>query len=240
MHRVLVVGDAQSNHKAIAFRLASTGFDATSVPGELACVLRALASCQPDAIVFDCAGDQDQRDLFELLHGVWHGPIMIVGEDSLEELVWYLEAGATDYAGGPVTSVEVAARLRRILRRSKAKPRSDVVRVGDLLIDVDGYQVRHRGRIVSLTRLEFRLLLALAKRAGRVCTHAELLAEVWGEEFAPCIHYVRLYIGYLRKKLEDDPRDPQVLATEWGVGYRLTVPAAQPEPSVRRMRVATA
>ena len=86
---------------------------------------------------------------------------------------------------------------------------------------MDRHEVRRRGRVVPLTPTEFRILRVLAERPGAVCTNRMVLEQVWGEEFADCTHYLRLYIGYLRKKLEEDPRHPRLLVTEWGVGYRL-------------------
>ena len=93
--------------------------------------------------------------------------------------------------------------------------------VGDLEVDLDRHEVRRRGRVVPPTPTEFRILRVLAERPGAVCTNRMILEQVWGEEFADCTHYLRLYVGYLRKKLEEDPRHPRLLVTEWGVGYRL-------------------
>ena len=91
---------------------------------------------------------------------------------------------------------------------------------GDLEIRLDEHKVYRRGVPIELSPIEFRLLACLAREAGRVVSHAKLMAQVWGPEYVDCRHYLRLYIRYLRSKLEDDPRDPRLILTEWGVGYR--------------------
>jgi two-component system KDP operon response regulator KdpE len=119
----------------------------------------------------------------------------------------------------------VRAAVRRY-RRPAADSRGDqptVVRTGSLVIDREAQLVTRQGQPVSLTRTEWLLLDALAARLGRVATHRYLLSTVWGEQYIDDTHYVRVYVGALRNKLEDNPAEPRVLATEWGVGYRLVV-----------------
>ncbi|HDH09401.1 MAG TPA: hypothetical protein ENF84_00515 [Chloroflexi bacterium] len=100
-------------------------------------------------------------------------------------------------------------------RRSKVVTTSD----GEVLIDLKRYRVIVRGEIVRLTPMEFRLLSALVRRAGQVVPHKTLLAEVWGPEYVDKTHYLKLYIRYLRRKIEKDPSKPRYILTEWGVGY---------------------
>ena len=108
-----------------------------------------------------------------------------------------------------------------MLRRWAALEPSEVLRVGSLEIDADHYQVRKAGKPIALTPTEFRVLRVLAENVGKPCSHKMLLERVWGEDFGQCSHYLRLYVGYLRQKIEDDPKKPRHLLTEWGIGYRL-------------------
>jgi two-component system KDP operon response regulator KdpE len=102
------------------------------------------------------------------------------------------------------------------------------------MIDLDRYAVTRAGEPIALTPIEFRLLRVLAENAGKACSHEMLLDSVWGPDFRDCAHYLRLYVGYLRQKLEDDPKRPRILATEWGYGYRLVAPQEPAQAMPRR------
>lgn len=222
MHRVLVVGENPDEAKALAFRLGYIGFETAASASELPLALRQLFTFQPNALVLDCTANGQSRELFRLLETVCNLPIIILGDDGEEELVWYLEQGAADYLVRPVTPNHLSARLKAALRQATAREtQRGVIRVGDLEVDLDRHEVRQTGRVIPLTPTEFRLLRVLAERPGYACSQRMLLQEVWGQDFIHCAHYLRLYIGYLRQKLEDDPRKPRLLVTQWGVGYRL-------------------
>ena len=221
MHRVLIVGENTREVNALAFRLGSIGFQTAVSSNEAATALRTAFGRMPDAIVLDTEPGNGYRNLFAFLENVCQLPTIVLGSDSEEELVWYLEQGAADYIVKPVSPIHLSARLRALLRRTPGEQLSWLRHVGDLEVDLDRHEVRRRGRVVPLTPTEFRILRVLAERPGAVCTNRMILEQVWGEEFADCTHYLRLYIGYLRKKLEEDPRHPRLLVTEWGVGYRL-------------------
>lgn len=138
-----------------------------------------------------------------------------------------LEVGADDVARPNTPDAELVARLRAAIRRSARMPQRRtesnglLIETGDLVIDRSSRTVTKRGERVMLTRTEYRLLDALASRAGQVAPHRFLLSSVWGDQFVDDTHYLRVYVGYLRQKLEDDPRQPQYIVSEWGVGYRL-------------------
>jgi two-component system KDP operon response regulator KdpE len=218
MHRVLVVGERPEEAKALAFRLGLYGFEAAPSAGDVALALRSLISFQPEAVVLDLRSSA--RETFRLLERVAPIPIFVVGDGTGDDLVWYLEGGAADFLPRPVSPVLLSARLNSVLRRLRDNGHG-VIAVGDLQIDLGRHQVRREDSLVPLTPTEFRLLQVLAENAGKACSHAYLLERVWGADFQHCSHYLRLYVGYLRQKLEVDPKNPVLFLTEWGVGYRL-------------------
>ncbi len=221
MLRVLVVGEDTTKVQAMVFRLGLLGFESFASAAEPSLALRSVFTQKPDALVLDPNADLRPRQLFRLLEEVSQLPIVVLGDGREDDLVWYLEHGAADYLVRPVGLAHLAARLRAALRRCSRDVGDGVVSVGDLEVDLQRHQVRRGGRAVPVTPTEFRLLHVLAERSGQACSHRLLLERVWGEEFAHCLHYLRLYIGYLRQKLEPDPHKPRLLVTEWGVGYRL-------------------
>ncbi len=132
----------------------------------------------------------------------------------------------------PMAAGELVARLQAVCRRTagQAQDAPSKVVAGDLTLDLGTREVRLRGRRIDLSPTEFQVLAVLAAKPGKVVTNRELLAEAWSEECTDDLHYVRLYIGYLRAKIEKDPRHPELIVTQWGVGYRLVVePAAADE-----------
>lgn len=131
---------------------------------------------------------------------------------------------------------ELARRVQAVVQRATlAEPTTTTLVAGDLVVDRGTHTVRWRGRPLDVTPIEFDILAVLAEQPGRVVTTRELLTRVWGPEYADDVHYIRLYIGYLRAKLEDDPRHPRVILNQWGVGYRLAVPeAGAPVPTLPR------
>jgi two-component system KDP operon response regulator KdpE len=140
------------------------------------------------------------------------------------DVIHGLELGADDYIAKPFSPGVLLSRIKAVLRRAEAPPQAPVsraVKVDDrLTIDFDRHEVWRDGEKVQLRPTEFRLLYHLASNPGVVMTHETLLSRVWGPEYRDAAHYVRLYINYLRQKLEDDPANPHYILTERGVGYR--------------------
>jgi len=140
------------------------------------------------------------------------------------DVIHGLELGADDYIGKPFSPGVLVSRIKAVLRRAEAQPpapTSREVNVDDRLkIDFDRHEVWKDGQKLQLRPTEFSLLYHLASNPGVVLTHETLLSRVWGPEYRDASHYVRLYINYLRQKLEDDPANPRYILTERGVGYR--------------------
>lgn len=150
-------------------------------------------------------------------------PILILSARSTEnDKIDVLDAGADDYLTKPFSIGELLARVRALLRRARlaAEDASPVVRFGDIEVDLPRRSVTRNGEALHLTPIEFRLLCVLLASNGKVLTHRHLLREVWGPGYAESNHYLRIYVGHLRQKLERDPAQPRHILTEIGVGYR--------------------
>jgi two-component system KDP operon response regulator KdpE len=153
-------------------------------------------------------------------------PVLILtARGAWSEKVAGFDAGADDYLTKPFGSGELLARVRATLRRQRLPANNDngVVQFGDVAVDMRERQVTKGGENVHLTPTEYRLLTALLNNAGRVVTNPQLLREVWGPSHSESGHYLRVYMGHLRQKLEDDPAQPKYLQTETAVGYRLVL-----------------
>ena len=181
---------------------------------------------KPDLLVLDLGlPDGDGLELIRDVRG-WSAVPIIVLSARIDEAdkIAALDAGADDYLTKPFGTGELLARVRANLRRPRAavgEEAETLFRFGTVEIDRRARLVRRAGAEVHLTPIEYRLLSALAANAGRVLTHRQLLREVWGPSHAEQSHYLRIYMGHLRQKLEDNPAQPKYLLTETAVGYRL-------------------
>ncbi len=148
--------------------------------------------------------------------------IMLTAKDTEADIVTGLELGADDYMTKPYSAGELKARIRAVLRR-KAEPerRDDVVRAGDIVIDIDRHVVRVAGESVTMPLKEFELLSYLAENAGRVLTRGQLIDEVWGESYFGDTKTLDVHIKRVRAKIETDPNNPTKLVTIRGLGYKL-------------------
>jgi two-component system KDP operon response regulator KdpE len=181
----------------------------------------------PDAIVLDLGlPDADGMEVIRQVR-TWNKslPIIVLSVRARErDKIIALDAGADDFVNKPFAVGELLARLRVALRRNVVVPEtgeSSIFRTGDLEVDFSKRRVTRQGKEVRLTRTEYRLLQVLVVHADKVLTHSQLLNEVWGPNYEDQSHYVRVYMGQLRLKLEADPARPKYLRTEPGVGYRL-------------------
>ena len=183
-------------------------------------------SHNPDLILLDLGlPDLDGGQVLESLRQWSRKPILIISARNQEQdKVRALDLGADDYLTKPFGAEELLARIRVALRHAAhAALETPVLQCGALKLDLERREVAMDGTPVRLTPLEYRLLEALAQRAGKVATHAQLLNEVWGPVGAGQTHYLRIYMGTLRRKIEPDPTRPRYLLTEPSIGYRLNV-----------------
>jgi two-component system KDP operon response regulator KdpE len=176
----------------------------------------------PDAMVLDLI--MPKRDGFDVVRDVrtWSSlPIVVLSARGREsDKVTALDLGADDYITKPFGIDELLARLRAVMRRSSA-PGEQVITVGDVTIDLAGHRVERAGADVHLTPTEFDLLRVLASNAGKIMTHRQLLERVWGNYASENAQQLRVYVNYVRRKLEADPAHPTLIVTEPGIGYRL-------------------
>lgn len=224
--RVLVVEDDREIRALIQSTLSVEGFTVQTAV-TLREALALLEHSPPDVIVLDLGlPDGDGLELVQQVRKKNATPILVVSARHQEsQKIALLDAGADDYLTKPFSVAELLARIRVALRhRGTALAGAVTVHaLEDLQVNLALHQVQRGGETVHLTPTEFKLLARLVRSAGRVVTHRQLLADVWGTEFTEHTHYLRLYMGQLRAKIEKDPAEPRHLLTETGVGYRLAV-----------------
>ncbi len=184
----------------------------------------------PDLIILDLGlPDGDGIDFIADIRKWSSVPMIVLSARTGEaDKITALDAGADDYLTKPFSVGELQARVRATLRRQR-QPDSDnagIVQLGDVTVNLKDRRVSKAGISVHLTPTEYRLLAVMVGSAGRVLTNPQLLRSVWGPSHAEDGHYLRIYMGHLRHKLEDDPAQPRYLLTETGVGYRLLTTAA--------------
>ena len=189
--------------------------------------LTEAATRKPDMIILDLGlPDMDGVEVVKELRTWSSVPIVILSARSQEsDKISALDAGADDYLVKPFGIGELLARIRVALRHipTTAESEEGIFSVGELQVDMIHRKITVSGVEVHLTPIEYRLLTVLVKHAGKVLTHQLLLKEVWGPNYVERAHYLRIYMGNLRHKLEKDPARPRFLLTEVGVGYRLAV-----------------
>jgi two-component system KDP operon response regulator KdpE len=229
--RILVVDDEPQIRRALQSALTAHGY-AVALAEDGASGLEAIATWAPDAVILDLV--MPGVDGFEVLRQtrIWSSvPIIVLSARGQEaDKVAALDQGADDYLTKPFGMAELFARLRVVLRRARTKE-PELLTAGDVTIDMGKHLVFRGGQEVHLTPTEFDLLQVLAREAGKVITHRQLLERVWGSYAAENSPQLRVYVNYLRRKLEDDPTHPRLLVTEPGVGYRLKAEPNEPAVS---------
>jgi len=222
--RILVVDDEERMVRFIRLNLEHDGFQVIEAYRG-AQAIQKLRDTLPDVILLDVMmPDIDGFEVLKMIRETSNVPvIMLTAKGEEDDRVRGLELGADDYVTKPFSPRELVSRVRAVLRRvdSAGGSMRGLIEVDDRLkIDFDRREIWVDGELVKLRPTEYRLLYHLVQNAGWVVTHDQLLSKVWGYEYRDEPHYVRLYINYLRQKLEKDPANPQYILTERGVGYR--------------------
>ncbi len=220
---ILIVEDEQAIRRFVRSALEAEGFRVCEADGVQRGLIEA-ATRKPDLVVLDLGlPDGDGQDFIRDLR-LWSPIPVIVLSARVDETdkVKALDAGADDYLIKPFGIGELLARIRVALRRrgQVTDSPSPLVQLGDVCIDLVSRRITRGDEEIHLTPIEFRLLGELLAHPDKVMTHRQLLLAVWGPTFVEHNHYLRIYMGHLRQKLEQDPTLPRYLLTETGVGYR--------------------
>ena len=220
---ILVIDDEPQIHRFLSPALDAAGYEPKRADsGQEG--LRGIALWSPDAVVLDLGlADMDGKDVLTRAREFYTGPIIILSaRDREAEKIAALDLGANDYVEKPFGVGELLARLRVNLRQATGRPEpTGPLQTGDVTIDVEHRRVTRAGEPVRLTPKEYDVLARLARDAGKVIGHRDLLIAVWGAAHAEDTQYLRVVIGQLRQKLEKDAATPTMILTEPAVGYRL-------------------
>lgn len=221
--RILVVDDEPQIQRFLKPSLSAAGYEVVEAATG-AEALKAVATQAPDLVILDLGlPDMDGKEVIASLRGWSDIPIVILSaRDRESEKIAALDLGADDYIEKPFGVGELTARIRTALRhRGRKDAIPAIMEIDGLTIDPIKRTVSRAGETVHLTPKEYDLLLLLARHAGRVVTHRTLLTSVWGPAHGDDLHYLRVFIGQLRQKIERDPTQPRIVRTEPGVGYRM-------------------
>ncbi len=220
--RILVIDDEPQIQKLLKVSLGAHGYEMEeALNGEDG--IKIAAMVKPDLLIIDLGlPDMDGKAVVATIRAWAQTPIIVLtARDQEREKIEALDAGADDYVTKPFSVGELMARMRVSLRRAVSPEQEPVLQCGDLTIDLVQRRVNVAGREVKLTPTEYELLKILAQFRGRVVTHKYLLKAVWGNNYDEDTHYIRVYIGQLRRKIEENPTQPRHIVTESGIGYRM-------------------
>jgi two-component system, OmpR family, KDP operon response regulator KdpE len=221
--RVLVVDDEAAILKFLKPALGANDYEVTTAGG-VAEATKRIAAEGPDVVVLDLGlPDGDGKDVIRRVREWSDVPIVVLSaRDREAEKIEALDLGADDFVNKPFGVGELMARIRTALRhRMQRHLETPILKLADIEIDNVRHRVTRAGQEIKLTPKEFELLSCLARNAGRVVTHKQILTAVWGPAHTEHTQYLRVYIGHLRQKIEPDPDDPRVVLTEPGIGYRI-------------------
>jgi two-component system, OmpR family, KDP operon response regulator KdpE len=221
--RVLVVDDEAAILKFLKPALGANDYEVTTAGG-VAEATKRIAAEGPDVVVLDLGlPDGDGKDVIRRVREWSDVPIVVLSaRDREAEKIEALDLGADDFVNKPFGVGELMARIRTALRhRMQRHLETPILKLADIEIDNVRHRVTRGGQEIKLTPKEFELLSCLARNAGRVVTHKQILTAVWGPAHTEHTQYLRVYIGHLRQKIEPDPDDPRVVLTEPGIGYRI-------------------
>ncbi|OGU28479.1 MAG: DNA-binding response regulator [Ignavibacteria bacterium GWA2_55_11] len=220
---ILVIDDESSIRRLLELTLESNRYRVRSAVNGRDGIAMAGTE-RPDLIILDLGlPDMDGQQVLRNIRDQFRTPVIILSVRTAEsEIISCLDAGADDYLVKPFRTGELLARIRTALRRETGLPPGEMFTCGNVSIDLTARVVKKKDEIVHLTSTEYSLLSLFVRNSGRVLTHAYILESVWGPTFAGETQYTRVYVGQLRKKIEDDPSTPRLILTESGIGYRLS------------------
>jgi len=221
--RVLVVDDDKTLVRLMRESLIKADYEVITA-GNGIDALQELYARQPDIVLLDVMMPRmDGWETAQRIRQVSKVPIvMLTGKDAESDKLHGFDVGVDDYVTKPFSFAEIVARVQAVLNRARQVPPDHKPKryaSGALVVDTDSRRVTKSGQVLELTPTEYRLLATLAENTGRVLSHEQLLNKVWGYEFGEDTGYVKRYIWYLRRKIEDDPRKPEHILTERGFGY---------------------
>lgn len=218
---ILIIEDEPQIRKLLEINLESNAYKVVHASTAKEGLLHASAH-SPDVILLDLGlPDMSGHELLKLLREWYHRPIIILSVQNTEQdIITALDNGATDYLTKPFRVGELLARIRSAIRRNDTEEDNPKITTGNLEIDLAARIAKLNDEILKLTSTEYNLLALLAKNEGRVLTHQFILKEIWGVGYQTETQYLRVFVGQLRKKIEENPNQPRHIITESGVGYR--------------------
>lgn len=219
---VLIIDDEPQIRKLLEITLTSNDYQVIHAETGKQGIIMA-ANHPPELILLDIGlPDESGHEILKQLRQWYNKSIIILSVQNREDdIVAALDNGATDYLSKPFRTAELLARIRSAIRRNQATDNlSTVITVGELEIDIMARTVRKNGEFVKLTSTEYNLMALFARHGGSVLTHQFILKEIWGVGYQTETQYLRVFVGTLRKKIENNPNQPEYIITESGVGYR--------------------
>lgn len=218
---ILIIDDELQIQKLLKIALESDDYKVLQAETAKEGILLA-ARHPPDLILLDIGlPDKSGHETLQELRAWYNKAIIILSVQNTEiDIVRALDNGATDYLTKPFRTAELLARIRMALRKSRHEQNNSIIEIGDLRIDFTSRMVKKNSEIIKLTLTEYNLLSLFMKNEGRALTHQFILKEIWGVGSQTDTQYLRVFVGTLRKKIEDNPNHPTHIITENGVGYR--------------------
>lgn len=220
----VIIDDEIQIRRLLKVTLEANGYKVfEAATGEMG--LAEAAQRRPDVVVLDLGlPDMDGVMVLKRLREWSKVPVIILSvRDSEEDKIAALDNGADDYLTKPFGSGELLARLRVAQRHAQPALEDAVFQNGQLEVDLTTRTVKVKGKPIKLTATEYALLQLFVRHAGKVLTHRQILKEVWGPTYTEQTHYLRVYMTHLREKIEENPSEPELLITESGIGYRMTL-----------------
>jgi two-component system KDP operon response regulator KdpE len=219
---IVIIDDEAQIRRFLRLSLEAHGYQVKESPnGNEGMAL--VHSAKPDCVILDLSlPDIDGLDVLRRIREWFSNPVIVLSvRNSENDKIELLDAGANDYLTKPFSMGEFLARIRAVLRGVVPGADDGIFRNGTLEVNFPKREILVSGKEIKLTPTEYSLLCLLAKHAGKVVTHGQIIREIWGSQVHPDESYLRVYMLQIRRKIEDDPSNPKIIVTEPGVGYRM-------------------